>query len=96
MYRNGNVYLLYGMGVRGKMLHMIDQWISRDNAEQKWRGHNGNRVELTTLGPLLYLVVINVLVSKNPGVSIPAWDEGYRKYAHSSRMQKLDGMDLPR
>ena len=102
VYRNGTVYLLYGMGVRGKMLHMIDQWISRNYAVQKWRGHTGNRVELVanglrqgcTLSPLLYLVVINVLVSKEPGVSMPAWDEGYRKYAYSSGVQNLEGMDL--
>ena len=102
VYRNGTVYLLYGMGVRGRMLHMIDQWISRNYAVQKWRGHTGNRVELVanglrqgcTLSPLLYLVVINVLVSKEPGVSMPAWDEGYREYAYSSGVQNLEGMDL--
>ena len=27
VYRNGTIYLLYGMGVRGKMLHMLDQWL---------------------------------------------------------------------
>ena len=47
VYRNGTIYLLYGMGVRGKMLHMLDQWISRNYAVQKWRGHTGDRVELT-------------------------------------------------
>ena len=34
-YTNGTVYLLYGMRVRGKMLHMLDQWISRNYAMQK-------------------------------------------------------------
>ena len=47
VYRNGTMYLLYEMGVRGKMLHMLDQWISRNCAVQKWRGHTGDRVELT-------------------------------------------------
>ena len=30
---------------------------------------------------LVVLVVINLLVSKEPGVSMPAWDEGYMEYA---------------
>ena len=30
VYRNGTVYLLYGMGVKRKMLHMLDQRISRN------------------------------------------------------------------
>ena len=29
VYRNGTVYLLYGMGVRGKMLYTIEQWTQR-------------------------------------------------------------------
>ena len=28
VYRNSTVYLLYGMGVRGRLLLMLDQWIS--------------------------------------------------------------------
>ena len=63
VYMNGTVYLLYDMRVRGKVLHMLDQWISRNYEVQTWRGHTGNRVELTANGlrqgctpsPLLYL-----------------------------------------
>ena len=46
------------------------------------------------MNPLSCLVVINVLVSKEPGVSMPAWDEGYKSYAHSSGVQNLEGVDL--
>ena len=48
--RNGTVYLLYRVGVRREMLHMLDQWISRNYAVQKCRGRTGNRVELTANG----------------------------------------------
>ena len=50
VYRNGTMYLLYGMELKGRMLHMLDQWISRNYAVQKWRGHTGDRVELTANG----------------------------------------------
>ena len=102
VYRNGTIYLLYGMGVRGRMLHMLGQWISRNYAVQKWRGNTGDRVELTANGLrqgctpnlILYLVVINVLVSKEPNVSMPDWDKGYRKYAYSSGVQTPEHVDL--
>ena len=48
--RNGTVYLLYRVGIRREMLHMLDQWISRNYAVQKCRGRTGNRVELTANG----------------------------------------------
>ena len=78
------------------MLHMLGQWISRNYAMQKWRGHTGDRVKLTanglrqgcTLSPILYLVVIIVLVYKEPSVSMPDWDDGY------SGVQSLDGVNL--
>ena len=84
------------------MLHMIDQWIHNNYAVQKWRGHMGDRVELTanglrqgcTLSPILYLVIINVLVAGEPKVSMPGWDEGYRAYAYSSGVQNLESVDL--
>ena len=47
-----------------------------------------------TLGLLLYLVVINVPVSEEPDVSMPAWDGGYREYAYSSGVHNLEGVDL--
>ena len=95
VYRNGTIYLLYGVEVKGEMLHVLDQRISKNYAMEKWRGHTGDRVELTanglgqgcTLSPILYLVYINVLVSKEPDVSMSDWDEGYRAYAYSSGVQ---------
>ena len=47
-----------------------------------------------TLNPILYLVVINVLVSKEPNVSMPDWDDGYRAYAYSSGVQNLQDVNL--
>ncbi len=46
------------------------------------------------MSPLLYLAVINVLVSKEPEVSMPAWNKGYRNYAYSTGVQNLEGIDL--
>ena len=40
------------------------------------------------------MVVINVLVSKEPNVSMPDWDEGYRNYAYSSGVQNLEHAGL--
>ena len=41
VYRGGAIYLLCGTGAKGKMLHMLGQWISKNYAVQKWRGHTG-------------------------------------------------------
>jgi hypothetical protein len=38
--------------------------------------------------------VINALVSKEPEVDMPAWDEGYRTYAYSSGVQNLEEVNL--
>ena len=67
---------------------------------QKWRGHTGDRVKLTanglrqgcTLSPVLDLVVINVLVSKDPDVSMPDWDEGSESETCGSR--SVDGVSI--
>ena len=40
------------------------------------------------------MVVINVLVSKEPNVIMPDWDEGYRNYAYSSGVQNLEHAGL--
>ena len=47
-----------------------------------------------TLSPILYLVVINVLVSKESDVSMLDWDGGYRAYAYSSGVQNLEHVNL--
>ena len=46
-----------------------------------------------TLSPLLYLVVTNVRVSREPDVIMSAWDKGYMSYAYISGVQNLEGID---
>ena len=40
------------------------------------------------------MVVINVLVPKEPNVSMPDWDTGYKTYAYSSGVQNLEHVSL--
>ena len=42
----------------------------------------------------MYLVVITVLVSKEPNVGMFDWDKGYRAYVYSSGVQNLEHVDL--
>ena len=97
VFREGTTYLLYGHGIRGRMLKMISTWIHNNISTQLWRGHIGNEIRLDdngirqgcNLSPLLYLIIINTLVSKEPTHSMPEWDEQFRKEAYSQGVQLI-------
>ena len=50
VFREGTTYLLYGHGVRGKMLKMPTKWIHTNISTQLWRGHIGDEIELDANG----------------------------------------------
>ena len=74
VFREGATYLLYGHGVRGKMLKMLTMWINTSISTQLWREHIGVEIKLDdngirqgcNLSPVLYLIIINTLVSGEP------------------------------
>ena len=50
VFREGTTYLLYGHGVRGKMLKMLTLWIDTNISTQLWRGHVGDEIKLDDNG----------------------------------------------
>jgi len=99
VYRSGTLYLLYCHGIRGRMLHMLDLWITNNIATQLWKGHSTGSIHLDanglrqgcTLSPILYLVIIDALVSDKPGTVMPDWDEGFIDIAFTQGVQTLKG-----
>ena len=85
-FREGTTYLLYGHGMRGKMLKMLTMWINTNISTQLWRGHIGDEIKLDDngirqgciLSPILYLIIINTLVSKWPRCEMPALDKKFK------------------
>ena len=75
VFREGTTYLLYGHGVRDKMLEMLTLWFNTNISTQLWRGHIGDEIKLDdngirqgcNLSPILYLIIIRTLVSEEPG-----------------------------
>ena len=98
VFREGTAYLLYGHGIRGKMLKMLTMWIDTNISTQLWRGHLGNEIELDdngirqgcNLSPMLYLIIINTLVSKEPECEMPEWDKQFRREAYNQGVQLLE------
>ena len=94
VFREGITYLLYGHGVRGEMLKMLTRWINTNITTHLWRGHIGDEVKLDdngirqgcNLSPILYLIVINTLVSEEPSCEIPEWDKKFK--IHTKRLTK--------
>ena len=97
VYRNGTIYLLYCHGIRGRMLHMLDLWITNNFATQLWKGHLAPQIHLDAnglrqgcvLSPILYLLIINTLISDPPEAQMPGWDNGMIKRAFSQGVQRL-------
>lgn len=97
VFREGTTYLLYGHGIRGKMLKMLNKWINTNISTQLWRGHVGDEIKLDdngirqgcNLSPILYLIIINTLVSSEPGCEMPEWDKQFRKEAYSQGVQLI-------
>jgi len=97
VYRNGTTYLLYCHDIRGRMLLMLDKWINNNMAQQLWRGHMAPMIDLNsnglrqgcTLSPILYLLIINALVSESPNKEMPAWDLNFVQNVFNQGVQPL-------
>ena len=99
VFREGTTYLLYGHGVRGKMLKMLTTWINTNISTQLWRGHChiGDEIKLDdngirqgcNLSPILYLIIINTLVSEEPSWEMPEWDKEFRGEAYKQGVQLI-------
>ncbi len=78
---------------------MLDLWITNNIATQLWKGHSTGSIHLDanglrqgcTLSPILYLVIIDALVSDKPGTVMPDWDEGFIDIAFTQGVQTLKG-----
>jgi hypothetical protein len=105
VYRNGTIYLLYANGVRGKMLEFLVNWMTKNIAFPTWRGVRGKGVRLNAnglrqgcnLSPILYLLIIDTMISKQPDTDMPAWDKGFLNTAYSQGVQNdTEGVRLLR
>ena len=76
---------------------MLDTWINNNVAQQLWRGHKARVIRLDAnglrqgcvLSPILYLLIINALVSARPDIEMPAWDSGFIDSAFNQGVQHL-------